>query len=98
MDHSDAIEKYIHKKLEKLDKFFKRDVQPVFIEMTLQGHREKHCCNVAFKINSIEYHNCIHMQGQDIYAMIDEALIKMIKDMARKKEKWSFGYHIGYSL
>ena len=91
MSHSDAIEKYISKKIEKLDKFFKRNVQPVFIDIVLEPHHQKHFYKIACKINSTQYHTSIHSQGMDMYMMIDEAVRKIIKDITRRKEQ--IGHH-----
>ncbi len=98
MDHSDAIEKYIYKKIQRLDKFFKREPLPINIDMTLAAHREKHYFNVEFKVNSTHYHSVVKTEGHDMYAMIDDAVSIMIKDITRKKEKMGHGFHLNYNV
>lgn len=98
MDRSDAIEKYMYKNLQKLDKFFKREPLPINIEMILQAHGEQHYFNVELKVNSTNYHLVVKTEGNDMYAMIDEAVHIMIKDITRKKEKMGHGLHFSYSL
>ncbi|MGZ6250678.1 MAG: ribosome hibernation-promoting factor, HPF/YfiA family [Candidatus Chromulinivorax sp.] len=96
MQHSDAIEQYIHKKISKLDKFFKREPQPIYIDIVLEAHREKHFFNVEIKIQSVHYHFVVTTQGADMYAMIDQAVDKAVKDIARKKEKLGHALHVSY--
>lgn len=96
MDRSDSIEKYIHDKIQKIDKFFKREPLPINIEMILEAHREKHYCNVEFKVNSTNYHLVVKTEGRDMYTMIDEAVAIMIKDITRQKGKMGHGLHVSY--
>jgi len=98
MDRSDAIEKHIYNKISKLDKFFKRESSPINIEMILEAHREKQYFNVEFKVNSPHYHIVVKTEGHDMYAMIDEAVLIMIKDITRKKEKMGHELHFSYSV
>ena len=98
MDRSDAIEKYIYKNIQKLDKFFKREPLPVNIDIMLEPHREKDFFKVAFKINSIRYHIAVQVQGLDMYAVIDEAVHRIIKEITRKKEKMGHDLHLIYGV
>jgi ribosomal subunit interface protein len=98
MDRSDAIEKYIYKNIAKLDKFLKREPLPINIEMVLEAHREKQYFNVEFKLNSTHYHIVVKTEGHDMYAMIDEAIYIMIKDITRKKEKMGHELHFSYGV
>ena len=98
MGHSDAIEKYIYKKIEKLDKFFKREPLPIYIDIVLEPHREKNFFKVDFRINSTHYHIAVQTEGIDMYAMIDDAVHKVIKDMTRKKEKMGYELYLNYSV
>ncbi|MBV8661108.1 MAG: ribosome-associated translation inhibitor RaiA [Candidatus Dependentiae bacterium] len=87
MDHSDAIEKHVLDKAEKLDKFFKREPAPVDIEIILEAHREKHYFKAEVIVTSKNYHLVAHSEGSDMYAMIDDAMHKMIREIANKKEE-----------
>lgn len=98
MDHSDAIEKYSHKRIEKIDKFFKREPGPIYIDMVLEAHREKDFFRVEFRVNSVHYHSVIQTEGFDMYAMIDEAVCKMVKDIIRKKDKLGHELHLSYIM
>lgn len=98
MSHSDAIEKYIYKKIEKIEKFFKREPRPVYVDVVLEPHREKHFFKVEFKVNSFHYHLLVQTEGLDMYAMIDDAVHKMIKDITRKKEKMGHELHFSYGM
>lgn len=96
MSHSVAIEQYIQKKFEKIEKFFKREPQPIYIDIILEPHREKHFFKVELKISSVHYHFVVHTEGNDMYLMIDEAMHKMTKDIVRKKEKMGHELHVSY--
>ncbi len=96
MAHSDAIEQYISKKIEKLDKFFKRALLPISIYIVLDPHLQKHFYKVVCKINSGHYHKVIQNQGMDMYMMIDETIRKIIQDLSRKKEKHGPSMHLSY--
>ena len=96
MDHSDAIEKYIYKKIEKIDKFFKREPSPIYIDMILQSHKRKELVQVEFRVHSAHYNIIIRTEGYDIYAMIDEAVHRMIKDMTRRKDKMGHPLYLSY--
>jgi len=89
MDHSDAIEQHVLHKAEKLDKFFKREPLPITIEIILDAHYEHHFFNAEIIVNSKNYHLVVCTQGSDMYAMIDEAIHKMIRSIAHKKEEMS---------
>lgn len=96
MDHSNAIENYINKKIEKIKKFFKREPQPIYIDIILELNREKHAFKIECKLHSVHYHLITHGQGPDIYLMIDNAISKMIKDISRKKERFGHELHLSY--
>ncbi len=96
MEHCDAIEKYIHKRIEKLDKFFKREPLPVYIDLILQAHREHDFFKVELKVNSAHYHIMVQSEGFDMHAMIDEAVLRMIKDITKKKERYGHELHLSY--
>ena len=87
MDHSDAIEEDIHKKLDKLDKFFKHEQEPITMEVVVEAHRTKHYFIVEFKIQSKHYNMIARSEGADMYAMIDQAGHKIERDIAREKER-----------
>jgi len=96
MAHSDAIENYIHKKIVKIEKYFKREPQPIYIDIILEPHREKHFFKVEFKVNSYHYHVVVKTEGMDMYMMIDDAITRIIKEITRKKERLGHELHLSY--
>jgi ribosomal subunit interface protein len=86
MDHSDAIEQHVLDKAEKLDKFFKREPLPIDIEIVLEAHHDKHFYKAAVIVKSKNYNLVAHAEGSDMYAMIDEAMHTMVREIAHKKE------------
>ena len=88
MDHSDAIERYAHKKMEKLHKFFKKENPgSVFITMTLDSHRTKHYFMAELKIKTAQYDLLSKKEGADLYPMIDQTVQTMEKEITHAKEK-----------
>jgi len=87
MDHSDIIENYINKKLDKFDKFFKDEQGPVSFEVVLEAHRIKNYFIVEVRLQSREYNFVAQAEGDDMYTMIDEAEHKMMQQVSRAKEK-----------
>ncbi len=87
MDHSDALEKHVLEKSEKLDNFFKREPLPIDIEIVLQAHRAKHYFNADIIVKSKNYHLVAHVESSDMYVAIDEVVHKMVREIAHKKEK-----------
>ncbi len=98
MAHSDAIESYIYSKIEKLKKFFKREPNPIYIDIVLEPHREKNFFKVEFKLHSFHYHIVIKTEGFDMYTIIDEAVYKMIKEIIRKKDKMGHEFRLVYTV
>lgn len=96
MARSEAVEKYINTKITKFEKFFKREPQPIYIDVILEPHREKHFFKVELKVNSVHYHFIAQTEGMDMYAMIDEATNKIIKDITRRKERLGHELHLSY--
>lgn len=96
MAHSHAIENYIHNKIIKIEKFFKREPQPIYIDIILEPHREKHFFKVEFKVNSYHYHVVVKTEGMDMYMMIDDAITRIIKEITRKKERLGHELHLSY--
>ncbi|MBP6870206.1 ribosome-associated translation inhibitor RaiA [Candidatus Babeliales bacterium] len=96
MARSEAIEKYIQKRIEKITKFFKREPQPIFMDVVLEPHREKHFFKVEFKVNTSHYNFIVQTEGLDMYMMIDNAISKMIKDITRRKERLGHDLHLSY--
>lgn len=98
MGHSDSIEKYIYKKIEIIDKFFKRQPLPIYIDTMIEGHKERDYFTADVKLNSSQYHITIHTQGVDVYSIIDEAIYRLIKNITRKKERSHSLARLSYSL
>jgi len=96
MDRSDIIEKYAYKKIEKIDKFFKRTPSPINIDMILQSQNKNPLVKVEFRVHSASYNITIRTEGNDIHSTIDEAVYRMIRDMTRKKGKMGHPLHLSY--
>jgi len=98
MGHSDTIANYIHTQFERISKFFKREPLPINLAISLQAHHEKFVYTIQCKVNSLHYHIKVNLQGNDIYAIIDEAVHKINKEIVRKKEKFMNISHHKYNF
>lgn len=88
MDHSDAVERYARKKIEKIHKFFKKEnPDSVFLSMTLEAHREHHYFIAEFKVKSPQYDLIAKKEGGEMYPMIDLVVSTMEKEIRHAKEK-----------
>ena len=87
IDRSDALEQHILKKAEKLDKFFKREPLPVDIEIILESRRQRHHFQAEIVVKSKNYHLVAKSEGSEMYAMIDDAIHKIVREIAHKKEE-----------
>jgi ribosomal subunit interface protein len=91
MDHSDAIEQHIHKKLEKIEHLLHKEKDsestPFFCEITLKAQRQHphHQAEFHLKTPWLNLHS--HDEGTDMYIVIDSMIDKMATLIKKEKEK-----------
>lgn len=87
MDHSDALQTYAIEKLQKLNKFLHSERSPIDIDMVLEAHAQHDYYIAELKIHTPHYHLVAKKELSDMYAVIDEVVGKMDRELARAKEK-----------
>jgi len=87
MDHSDAIEQYIHDEIEKFSPLLERENSPVNVSVVLEPHSTKHYFIAEFIVDSPDYHAVSNAEGHDMYTAINDAAHKMTEELGKQKGK-----------
>jgi ribosomal subunit interface protein len=87
MDHSDALDQYARKKLEKVDKLISSERTPIFIELVLEAQRTHHHHRVELRVKTPNYDLIAHKTGPEMYAVIDDVIDTMADEIRRAKDK-----------
>lgn len=98
MDYSEAFEEHVLTKATKLDKFFKREPQPINIEIIFQAHTGKHYYTAEIIIKSKNYNLVAALEGQDLYRMIDQLIDKIVRNIAHRKEEMGHAVKVDHLL
>ncbi|HBR71076.1 TPA: ribosome-associated translation inhibitor RaiA [Candidatus Dependentiae bacterium] len=87
MESSPTIEKYINEKVEKLDRFLKKERLPKKLEIILEAERVHQQHDVELRLHCATYHERAQVSGKDLYAQIDAVFDVLIKEINKKKGK-----------
>ncbi len=87
MDHSDSIEAYVKKELEKMYKFLQHEDDLVTIDVVLDAARVHHHHHVEIRLNSKHYHLVASTEGADLYEQIVQAVKNMVHEIKKQKER-----------
>ena len=89
MDHSDVMEEYINKQLEKVEKFLKNERDPVYIDMVLDASktREHPHAELRIKAPDFELISSYEKNGVQMYDVIDRVIDIMYKQLRQHKQK-----------
>lgn len=87
MDYSDSIDKDIHEKVDKAEKFFKNDQGPIDFQAVVEANFVKNIFVVEFRLVSTTYNIIAQAEGHDIHRVVNEAGDTFMKELAREKEK-----------
>ena len=80
--HSEELTAYVTDHLDKLIKF---EMKPVRFEFTFTSEKSSLRVDVHVRGQDIEMH--AHADGEDFFAAVDEAIMKIARQLARKKDK-----------
>jgi len=89
MEHSDVMEEYVNKQLEKVEKFLKREPTPIYIDVVLEDSKVHEHPRVEMRIktpNFEEVSNYEH-EGVDMYNAIDRVIDVMYRLLREHKQK-----------
>ena len=84
LDHTQAIEDHITKKLSKLDEFISSESSPRNITVHVKKDAQ---VKIELNLATKDLHLDAHCAGYDLYAAADEAIAKLITQIKKHKEK-----------
>jgi ribosomal subunit interface protein len=87
MEHSNAIENYAHKELEKLTKFLHKEPEPIYFDLVLEADKHHLHHKVELRINSKHFHFITAREGKDLYQELDHVIKVMGREIKKHKEK-----------
>jgi ribosomal subunit interface protein len=91
MEHSQAIELFLREKLGKVDKFLEGEQSPIFFDIVMSsgstsGH-ERNIFDASIRINGPHFSLAAHDEGYEMYAVIERAVDKIVKEINDMKKK-----------
>lgn len=87
MDHSNNIEEFALKKLEKIEKLMEIERPPFNINMVIEGYPTHAHNKVELIVDFANIHLFAHHEGNDIYQEIDIVTKKMLEEIVKAKDK-----------
>lgn len=88
MDHSDAIEEYVHQELEhKLLKFVQKEGDLNHVDVVLDAGKIHAHHHVEIRLKSKHYHFIASDEGPDLYIAIDRAIKIIVEDVKKQKDR-----------
>lgn len=87
MEHSNTLEEFVVKKLEKVVKFLENEPLPVTIDVVLIAQPQHKHHSVEMRLNSPHYHIIAKREGPEIYAEVEEVAEIFAHDLAKAKQK-----------
>lgn len=87
MDHSPVIEEFANTHLDKLEKFLSTERTPIFIDLVMTPAPTHAHNNVELRLKTPHYELVAHHEGKDLYQEIDRVVDKMLKELAKAKDK-----------
>lgn len=82
LPHSEELTAYVTDHIEKLTKF---EMKPVRSEFTFSAEKDHKRVDIHVRGEDIEMH--AHADAPDFFTAVDQAIHKIAKQLARKKEK-----------
>ena len=89
MEHSDTMQDYVNHKLEKVEKFLKREHDPIYIDVILEQSSAHVHPRVEIRIKTPHFEEVANHEheGTEIYEAIDRAVDVMYRLLLQHKEK-----------
>jgi ribosomal subunit interface protein len=88
MEHSDALEKYVAKYLEKFKKYFgKEDPSSIFVHIVLTGNHHHHINIVEAHVKTQNFDVQVKREGADMYPLVDETMHIVERDLQKAKQR-----------
>ncbi len=89
MDHSNVMEDYINKQLDKIMKFLENEPTPINIDFVLEASkvREHPRGELRIKTKNYDLVSSYEHEGVDLYDVIDRVIDVMYKQLHEEKQK-----------
>jgi ribosomal subunit interface protein len=87
MDHSDSVENYANKELEKLTKFLNEAFEPIYFDLVLQADHNHTHHKVELRVNGKNLHLMASREGKDLYQELDHVIKIMGQEIKKHKSK-----------
>lgn len=86
---TEAINDYINKKIESLNKFLNQDNCNIYVEVgkTTKHHNKGEYFRAEFNIDKEGTNFYSSSEKEDLYASIDEARDKIFRDLTKRKDR-----------
>lgn len=86
-DHSENIENFALKKLEKIETIIENERTPHNIDMVIEIHPDHAHNRVELNLDFANVRLHAHHEGPDIYKEIDGVIAKMIEEIRKAQDK-----------
>ncbi len=87
IDHSDNIEQFALKKLEKIEKLMETERPPFKVDMVITGYPTRAHNRVELLVDFANVHLLAHHEGKDIYEEISIVAKIMVEEIVKAKDK-----------
>lgn len=88
MDHSDAIEAYVHQELEhKVLRFVQREGDLVNVDVVLDAGKIHAHHYVEIRLKNKHYHFIASYEGSDLYGVLDHVIKIIVEDVKKHKDR-----------
>ncbi len=87
MEHSDSVENYANKEMEKLTKFLHKEPEPLSFDLVLQADKNHTHHKVELRLSGKNLNLVAAREGKDLYQEIDHVVKIMGKELQKNKEK-----------
>jgi ribosomal subunit interface protein len=89
MEHSDSLEQYVDKQLDKIVHFLENEPTPVFIDFVLEPSKSRAHPTVELIVKTPHYDRIVHEErdGTDMYDIIDTTVERMYRLLHEDKQK-----------
>lgn len=85
--HSDAVEAYINKQMEKVEDFLTHERQPIHIAIVLQPSKLHAHHRVEIRVKNPDFFVIADFEGPEFYKVIDRAVDSIYHRLHEKKRQ-----------
>ena len=86
-DHSPVVEDHVNRQLSKIEAFLAKEPLPVSLDIMIELHQNHVHHSVKLHIKSPHYQCHVAREGQDIYAVINDAIDNVYEQLRKQKDR-----------